>query len=197
LVVSAPSGAGKTTLCREMSHAVTDLQYSISYTTRSPRPGEVDGKDYFFVSETEFLEMVARNEFAEWANVHSNLYGTHAGFLRRTMSQGIDVLLDVDVQGATLLKKRFSDGIFIFVLPPTMEALMERLRDRRSDTPDEIERRFRVAKEEIRNFIDYDYIIINDDIKRAVRDLESIIFAERLKISHTDQDWVRKQFLQS
>lgn len=195
MVVSAPSGAGKTTLCREVSHAVADLQYSISYTTRSPRPGEVNGKDYFFVSEAEFSEMVRRNEFAEWAKVHNNLYGTHAGFLERTLAGGVDVLLDVDVQGAKWLKKRFPDGIFLFVLPPTMEALMERLRDRRSDTPDEIERRFRVAKEEIRNFIDYDYIIINDDIKKAVRDLEAVISAERLKISHMDQDWVRKQFL--
>lgn len=194
LVVSAPSGAGKTTLCREMAHAVSGLQYSISYTTRTPRAGEVNGKDYFFVSEPDFMQMVRQEEFAEWARVHNRLYGTHAGFLKRTMDGGTDVLLDVDVQGAKLLKKRFPEGVFIFVLPPSMETLMERLRDRRSDTPEEIERRFRVAKEEIRNFVDYDYLIINDQIKIAIRDLESIILAERLRMTHADQDWLHKNF---
>ncbi|MEK6683089.1 MAG: guanylate kinase [Nitrospirota bacterium] len=195
LVVSAPSGAGKTTLCREMAHRVSGLQYSISYTTRAPRTGEVNGKDYFFVTEPEFMQRVRQEEFAEWARVHHNLYGTHAGFLKRTMDSGIDLLLDVDVQGAQLLKKRFPEGIFIFVLPPSMEILMERLRDRRSDAPEEIERRFRVAKKEIRNFVDYDYLIINDKIEKATRDLESIVLAERLRMTHADQNWIREQFL--
>ncbi len=194
LVVSAPSGAGKTTLCREIVHAVSGLQYSISYTTRVPRAGEVNGKDYFFVTEAEFMQMVRREEFAEWARVHNNLYGTHAGFLKRTMDGGTDVLLDVDVQGAKLLKTRFPEGVFIFVLPPSMEILMERLRDRRSDTPEEIERRFRVAKKEIQNFVDYDYLVINDKIKEATRDLESVILAERLRMTHADQNWIREQF---
>lgn len=195
LVVSAPSGAGKTTLCREMVHTVTGLRYSISYTTRPPRPGEVHGKDYFFVAEADFMEMVRKDEFAECAKVHNNHYGTHAGFLKRTMDDGMDVLLDVDVQGAQLLKKRFPEGIFIFVLPPAMHTLMERLRDRRSDTPEEINRRLQVARMEIQNFKDYDYIIINDEIKKAVRDLESIILSERLRLIHTDQTWIREQFL--
>ncbi|MBI3609518.1 MAG: guanylate kinase [Nitrospirae bacterium] len=195
IVVSAPSGAGKTTLCHEIAHAVSGLQYSISYTTRPPRSGEVDGRDYFFVMESEFMRMVRQDEFAEWAKVHNNLYGTHAGFLTRMMAGGTDVLLDVDVQGARLLKKRFPEGIFIFILPPSMEILMERLRDRRSDSQDEIERRFRVAREEIQNFKDYDYIIINDEIKKAVRDLEAVVLAERVRITHGDQDWIQKQFL--
>lgn len=195
LVVSAPSGAGKTTLCREMKHTMPGLQYSISYTTRSPRAKEVDGRDYFFITEGEFMRMVEGNEFAEWARVHNHLYGTHAGFLKRTMDGGTDVLLDVDIQGAKILKKRFPDGIFIFVLPPSMGTLMERLRDRRSETAEEIDRRLRVARDEIRNFSDYDYIIINDEIKKAVRDLESIIAAERIRITHTDQNWIREQLL--
>lgn len=178
-----------------MTHTVSGLQYSISYTTRPPRAGEVDGKDYFFVTEAEFMKMVRQEEFAEWAKVHNNLYGTHAGFLKRTMDGGTDVLLDVDIQGAQLLKKRFPDGVFIFVLPPSMKILMERLRDRRSDTPEEIERRFRVAKKEIQNFVDYDYLIINDKIKAAIRDLESVIQAGRLRMTHADQDWIREQFL--
>ncbi|HTN44052.1 MAG TPA: guanylate kinase [Nitrospiria bacterium] len=195
LVVSAPSGAGKTTLCREMAHTMPGLRYSISYTTRSPRANEVDGRDYFFITEPEFMQMVARNEFAEWAKVHNNFYGTQADFLKRTMAGGTDVLLDVDTQGAKLLKKRFPDGVFIFVLPPSMAILMERLRDRQSDTPEEIERRLRVAREEIQNFSDYDYIIINDEIKKAIRDLESVILAERIRITHAEQDWIREQFL--
>jgi len=178
-----------------MAHTVAGLQYSISYTTRAPRAGEIDGKDYFFVTEAEFMKMVRQEEFAEWAKVHNNLYGTHAGFLKRTMEGGTDVLLDVDVQGARLLKKRFPEGIFIFVLPPSMGILMGRLRDRGSDAPEEIERRFRVAKEEIQNFVDYDYLIINDKIKEATRDLESVILAERLRMRHADQNWIREQFL--
>jgi len=177
-----------------MAHRVSGLQYSISYTTRAPRAGEIDGKDYFFVSESDFMQMVGRDEFAEWAKVHNHLYGTHAGFLKRTMDGGTDVLLDVDVQGAKLLKKRFPDGVFIFVLAPSMDILMERLRDRRSDSPEEIDRRFRVAKEEIQNFVDYGYLIINDRIEKAIRDLESIILAERLQMTHADQDWIRENF---
>lgn len=197
VVVSAPSGAGKTTLCREIMHTVPALQYSVSYTTRSPRPGEVHGKDYFFITEVEFLEMARRNELAEWARVHDHFYGTHADFLKRTMDNGIDVLLDVDIQGAKSLKKKFPDGIFIFVLPPSLEILIERLRERRSDAPDEIEKRFRVARDEIQNFVEYDYIIMNSEIKKGARELESIILAERSRIAHTDHDWIHKQFLQS
>ncbi len=138
--------------------------------------------------------MADQEEFAEWARVHNKLYGTHAGFLKRTMDGGTDVLLDVDVQGARLLKKRFPEGIFIFVLPPSLDILMGRLRNRGSDAPAEIDRRFNVAKEEIQNFVDYDYLIINDKIKEAVRDLESIILAERLRMTHADQHWIREQF---
>jgi len=195
LVVSAPSGAGKTTLCQAMVNTVPRLQYSISYTTRPPRAGEIDGKDYFFIAESRFLQMVQKDEFAEWAKVHNNLYGTHAGFLKRTMAGGTDVLLDVDVQGAQLLKKRFPEGIFIFVLPPSMETLMGRLRDRKSDTPEEIDRRLRVARMEIQNYSDYDYIIINDEIKKAARELESIILSERLRLTRLDPNWIRDQFL--
>lgn len=194
-VVSAPSGAGKTTLCREMASVLPGLQYSISYTTRSPRPGEVHGRDYFFVRETEFREMIARKEFAEWAEVHHHLYGTHEGFLRDTMTAGLDVILDVDIQGAKSLKERFHEGIFIFVLPPSMEVLMGRLRGRRSDSPEEIERRLQVAREEIRNFSRYHYLIVNDEIRKAVRDLESIILAERNRVAHADDQWIQERFL--
>ena len=140
--------------------------------------------------------MIRRDEFAEWAKVHNHQYGTHEGFLRRTMAGGTSVLLDVDTQGAESLKKRFPDGIFIFVLPPSMEKLMERLRERRSDNSEEIERRLRVAREEIPKYADYDYIVINDEINKATRDLESIILSERIRLDQTDEDWIKKQFLQ-
>lgn len=140
--------------------------------------------------------MIRRDEFAEWAKVHNHRYGTHEGFLRRTVADGTSVLLDVDTQGAESLKKRFPDGIFIFVLPPSMEKLMERLRERRSDNSEEIERRLRVAREEIPKYADYDYIVINDEINKAIRDLESIILSERIRLDQTDEDWIKKQFLQ-
>ncbi|HEY4485100.1 MAG TPA: guanylate kinase [Nitrospiria bacterium] len=195
LVVSAPSGAGKTTLCRRMAEADSGLQYSISYTTRERRPGETDGKDYFFIRESEFMDRARRNEFAEWAKVHGHLYGTHVGFLNRTLGSGVDVLLDVDTQGARSLKKVYPDGIFIFVLPPSMETLMERLRQRGSDSSEEIERRLRVAREEIRHFVEYDYILINDDIGKAIRELESIILAQRMGIRAVDPEWIRRRYL--
>ena len=194
-VVSAPSGAGKTTLCREMAHTIPNLSYSVSHTTRPPRSGEMDGKDYFFVSKEEFLALIRRNEFAEWAEVHGNLYGTHEGFLHQMMDQGIDVLLDVDDQGAGLLKKRFSEGVFIYILPPSMEALRDRLYERRSDTPEEIERRLVEARREMKNFHQYSYLIINDDFKKASRELESIILAERVRLRPMDSDWIQRDYL--
>lgn len=194
-VVSAPSGAGKTTLCREMAHAIPNLSYSISYTTRPPRSGEIHSKDYFFVSKEEFLALIRRNEFAEWAEVHGNLYGTHEGFLRRMMDQGVDVLLDVDAQGAGLLKKRFSEGVFIYILPPSMEALRDRLYERRSDALEEIERRLAEARREIKNFHQYSYLMINDDFKKASQELKSIILSERLRLRPMDSDWIQRDYL--
>lgn len=194
-VVSAPSGAGKTTLCREMAHAIPNLSYSVSYTTRPPRSGEIHSKDYFFVSKEEFLALIRRNEFAEWAEVHGNLYGTHEGFLRRMMDQGVDVLLDVDAQGAGLLKKRFSEGVFIYILPPSMEALRDRLYERRSDAPEEIERRLAEARREIKNFHQYSYLMINDDFKKASQELKAIILSERLRLRPMDSDWIQRDYL--
>jgi guanylate kinase len=178
-----------------MAHHVPGIAYSVSYTTRSPRPGEVHGKDYFFVSREEFETLIRKNAFAEWAEVHGNLYGTHEGFLLKTMDQGIDVLLDVDAQGATSLKKRFSEGVFIYILPPSMESLRERLYERRSDSPEEIERRLAQARREIANFHFYSYLVVNDDFKKASRELESIILSERVRRRPMDADWIKDDFL--
>src|SRR6185369_15157282 len=134
-VISAPSGAGKTTLCKEIIDIFPNLRHSVSYTTRTPRTGEVHGRDYFFVGQEEFSRMVAAGEFAEWAEVHGNSYGTSLQTLQEARAAGIDLILDIDCQGARTLKSRFDGGVYIFILPPSMEELRRRLTGRSSDTP--------------------------------------------------------------
>jgi guanylate kinase len=183
-VVSAPSGAGKTTLCREIRLRLPDLAYSVSVTTRAPRPGEVDGTDFRFVREPEFRAMLARSEFAEWATVHGNLYGTRARALEDALEAGRDVLLDIDTQGAAQLRARYTaaDAVLIFVVAPSVKELEQRLRERRSDEDADITRRLRRAREEIALWRQYDYLIVNRDLKEALDQLESIILAERCRV---------------
>lgn len=178
-IISAPSGAGKSTLCRELLDIFPELRHSVSFTTRSPRSGELEGRDYHFVSREEFLRMVAASEFAEWAEVHGNLYGTSLNTLRRSREEGIDLILDIDCQGAALLKEKQVAGVNIFILPPSFRELRLRLEGRGSDPPDVIERRLINAEDEIRQAGWYDYIIVNDVFSRAVEDLKSIVIAER------------------
>lgn len=181
LVVSAPSGAGKTTLCREVRSVVPDLAYSVSYTTRAPRRGEMEGVDFHFVSEALFREMMARNEFAEWAVVHGNLYGTSARTLEQALGAGRDILLDIDTQGARQLQSRYPEAVLIFVVAPSIKELDQRLRERRSDAPQDISRRLARAREEIASWREYDYLIVNRDLKEAVEQLAHIIHAERAR----------------
>lgn len=183
VVVSAPSGAGKTTLCREVRKVAKGLAYSTSYTTRPPRPGEVDGVDFHFVGEMVFRAMVEGGEFAEWAVVHGNLYGTSARTLEGTQERGEDLLLDIDTQGARQLRKRHPEGCYVFVVAPSMEELEARLRERRSDAPEEIARRMARAREEIASWREYDYLIVNRRLDEAVRQLGCIIEAERGRTS--------------
>ncbi len=182
-VVSAPSGAGKTTLCREIRLRLPDLAYSISVTTRPPRPGEIDGADFRFVVAPEFRAMLARGEFAEWATVHGNLYGTRARALEDALATGRDVLLDIDTQGAAQLRARYPDAVLIFILAPSVKELEQRLRERRSDMDADIERRLVRAREEIALWRQYDYLIVNRDVKEAMEQLESIILAERCRVA--------------
>lgn len=196
-VVSAPSGTGKTSLCREMTIKLPNLTHSVSYTTRSPRANEVDGREYFFVNETRFREMIERNEFAEWAEVHGNLYGTHNGHLLDIMNRGEDILLDIDSQGAIQMKKRFKDGVFIYILPPSFEVLKSRLTDRGSESTEEIRKRLKKAKEEIWNYREYYYIVVNDDFKKALNDLKSIIIAERIKMRRMNLSWIEENFIKN
>ena len=171
-VVSAPSGAGKTTLCREMRLRLPELAYSVSYTTRAPRPGEVDGTDFHFVSEPRFRAMLDAGEFAEWAKVHTHLYGTPAPALEAALRSGYDVLLDIDTQGAAQLRARYPEAVLVFIVAPSLAELEQRLRERRSD-PDT----------EIALWKEYDYLIVNRDVKEAIEQLASVIQAERCRIS--------------
>ena len=180
-VISAPSGAGKTTLCKEIIDIFPNLRHSVSYTTRTPRPGEVHGRDYFFVGQDEFSRMVAAGEFAEWAEVHGNLYGTSLSTLKQCRSQGIDLILDIDCQGAQQLKGRFDGGVYIFILPPSIAELRRRLDGRSSDTEEVIERRINNAAAEIREARWYDYIIVNDKFSEAVEQLKSVLLAEQCR----------------
>ncbi len=195
-VVSAPSGAGKTTLCRELMKSVSNLQHSISYTTREPRPGEVDGKDYFFVGQDQFQAMVENNEFLEWAEVHGHLYGTSRRHLADTLNEGADIILDIDSQGAMQLKKRKEvEGVYIYILPPSFEALKARLMERRSETEEQIEQRLKKAREEIWSYREYYYLIVNDDMERAKKELQAIVLAERIKMKRMNLSWIEETFI--
>jgi guanylate kinase len=187
-VVSAPSGAGKTTLCREARLRLPDLTYSVSYTTRPPRPGEIEGTDFVFVTEPQFRALQARGEFAEWATVHGNLYGTRAGVLEQALHEGLDVLLDIDTQGAAQLRARYAHAVLLFIVAPSMGALAQRLRERRSDPESEIARRLARAREEVKLWRNYDYLVVNRDLKEAADHLTAIITAERCRTARLTLD---------
>ena len=182
-VISAPSGAGKTTLCKEVIDIFPNLRHSVSFTTRPARPGEVHGRDYFFISADEFKRMVAAEEFAEWAKVHGNYYGTALKTLEEFRTCGVDVILDIDCQGAHQLKKRYHGAVYLFVLPPSYQELRRRLDCRSSDAPEVIARRIEAAADEIKESRWYDYIIVNDIFSKAVEELKSVLMAEQCKTS--------------
>lgn len=193
-IVSAPSGAGKTTLCRRLCETMQGIEHSVSFTTRKPRPGEVNDRDYTFVSEREFKEMAEEGAFAEWAEVHGSLYGTSKKRLEEALLKGTDVILDIDVQGARTMKGAVKGGIYVFIFPPSMEALMERLRGRMSDSPEDIGERLKTAVVEMREYSRYDYVIVNDILEEALLKLQAIVLARRSYASSVDPAWVEKNF---
>ena len=193
-VVSAPSGAGKTSLCRAITDTLENLTHSISYTTRKPRNGEIDGRDYHFVSQDRFQSMIHAGDFAEWAEVHSNLYGTSRRMLDDMISKGIDIILDIDTQGAKQIKRNFNSAVFIFIMPPSLDILEERLRNRKSDREDEIKKRMSRARDEIKDYALYDYIVVNRDFERALTELRSVVIAERCRIQRADTQWIEGMF---
>lgn len=194
-IVSAPSGAGKTTLCKQIVTSIAGVWHSISATTRKSRPGEEHGREYFFIEEQSFHDMVRRDEFLEYAHVYGHWYGTPQGPLMDKIEQGVDVLLEIDVQGALQIKKRFVDAVSIFILPPSMDILRARLQRRASDSQEEILRRLRKVKDEVRCAREYSYIVQNDDLARSLRELQSIFQAERLKTKRMDMQWLERSFL--
>ncbi len=193
-IVSAPSGAGKTTLCRRLTEVVPRIVHSISYTTRQAREGEVEGRAYFFVDEERFMRMVAGGDFLEWAEVHGNLYGTSRVKLFEMIEGGIDVILDIDIQGAAQVRQKGIDATFIFVLPPSLEILEKRLISRKTDSEKVILRRLKKAKEEIGDYMLYDYVIVNDSLDVALNELGSVVLSKRLHISRVDHEWIKETF---
>jgi len=182
LVISAPSGAGKTTLSRKLFETFPSLRPSISCTTRSPRPNERDGVDYFFVDDAKFDDLVEKGAFVEWANVHGRRYGTKRATIDEARAAGIDILLDIDCQGAAILKRQDLEAIFIFILPPSLEELENRLRKRATDSEESIRLRLHNARQEMASADWYDYIVINDDFDQAVAELCAIITAEHCRV---------------
>lgn len=190
VVVSAPSGAGKTSLCEWAVTAVPNLVHSVSHTTRAPRPHEANGRDYHFMDEPTFRSMAARGEFAEWAEVHGHLYGTARPVLEVYFAAGQDVILDIDTQGAAILRESHPAGVFVFVVPPSWEVLGRRLRQRRSDSEEDIQRRLARGREELRHYAEYQYVIVNDDFARAAEELKAVIVAERRRSTRVDMGFL-------
>ena len=181
-VVSAPSGAGKTTLVERLVEQTPNLKMSRSYTSRATRQGETDGVDYNFVTRERFEAMVAASEFLEWADVVGNLYGTSAADTERALESGSDVVLVIDVQGARQVRRRAAETTAIFVMPPSFDVLEQRLRGRSKDSEEAIQRRLRVARQEVAAFAEYDFLVINDELAAAVDRLRSIVLAERARL---------------
>jgi guanylate kinase len=180
MVVSAPSGTGKTSICREFLKLCPDIRFSVSSTTRPPRPGEKNGVDYYFISEAAFREQIKAGAFAEWAENYGYYYGTAKEIMQNLLGAGCDVLLDIEPVGAKALRKNYPGGVFVFVLPPSQEALKHRL-NRRGEIPEAMQIRLGKAMDEIREIVWYDYIIINQDLQDAVDCLRSIYIAEKCR----------------
>jgi len=179
-IITGPSGVGKSTIIKLLLNSLPDVHFSVSYTTRPPRPNEENGVDYYFVSQDEFESMIKKDKFIEWAEVHGFLYGTSYSEIEKAFTEGKDLILDVDIQGAGAIKRKITDAVTVFVLPPSWEALKERL-SLRENNKEVVEKRLKRAKEELKEWKNFDYVIINDNLKRAVTELSSIILAERSK----------------
>ncbi len=180
-VLSAPSGAGKSTLRERLIQNIRDLTFSISYTTRSPRAGEVDGQDYFFLDNPTFDRMLAEGGFVEWVEVYGKRYGTGRKWIQERLDAGVDILLDIETVGAKNVREEIPDAVMIFLLPPDAEALSRRLRGRGKDSEEQIQMRLRYARHEMSEFGHYDYLVVNGDLETAYRQMESIILATRCR----------------
>lgn len=180
-ILSGPSGVGKGTVRKRLFEKATDLQYSISMTTREKRPGEVDGVDYFYKTTQEFEELIEQNELLEYAKYVNNYYGTPRKYVEETIEKGLDVFLEIEVQGAMQVKKNFPKGVFIFLFPPSLEELKDRIVNRGTETEELVLNRLKEARNEIEMMDYYDYVVVNDDVDHAVERIEAIIMSEHLK----------------
>ena len=180
-VVSGASGTGKTTLCRSMLRIFPNLRFSVSHTTRPQRPGDENGRDYFFISSEEFQKMIDQGDFAEWAEIYGHRYGTSKRMLEEALARGQDLILDVDGQGARQLRQKGLPGTFIFILPPSLAELRRRLNKRKTEGKEALEERLRKARDEIGEARWYDFLILNDELKRAQQQLQAIILAEHCR----------------
>ena len=185
LVLSGPSGAGKGTICNKLREKRNDLSYSVSATTRAPRNGEVDGKDYFFITIDHFKEMIENDEMLEYAEIYGNYYGTPKPYVMNILEQGKDVVLEIDPQGALQIKKRFPDAVFVFIVPPSLDELTKRMYKRGTDSEEVIKRRLSSATSELEYASKYDYIIVNDEVEKATNKVSNIIDAERNRAVRT------------
>ncbi|MGM0369164.1 MAG: guanylate kinase [Bacillota bacterium] len=182
IILSGPSAVGKGTILAQLMDNYDDIHYSVSATTREARSGEENGIDYYFMSEKNFKSLVEDDQFLEWAKVHDNYYGTPKKYVEETLDQGEDVILEIDIQGAAQIKNKYPEGIFIFLLPPSLEELKARIHQRGTETEEAIKTRLKNAEKEMSKVKDYDYAIVNDKIKTAVNKVKSVIIAERCKI---------------
>ena len=192
LVVSGPSGAGKGTICKALLNKNDQIKLSVSATTRKPRNGEVHGVNYFFIEKEEFTKMIENGEFLEYAQIYDNFYGTPKAAIIECLENGQDVILEIEMQGARQIKEVYPEGVFIFVLPPSLEELKSRIVGRGTETQEEIEKRFSCAFEEINQIVNYDYFIVNEDIEKSVSDVEAIICAEKNKATRYKNNIIDK-----
>ena len=192
LVVSGPSGAGKGTICKALLNKNDQIKLSVSATTRKPRNGEVHGVNYFFIEKEEFTKMIENGEFLEYAQIYDNFYGTPKAAIIECLEKGQDVILEIEMQGARQIKEVYPEGVFKFVLPPSLEELKSRIVGRGTDTQEEIEKRFSCAFEEINQIVNYDYFIVNEDIEKSVSDVEAIICAEKNKVTRYKNNIIDK-----
>jgi guanylate kinase len=183
IVVSAPSGTGKSSICRKMLAACPSIKFSVSYTSRPPRPREVNGKDYYFISREDFRKRIKRGEFIEWVDNYGHFYGTPWKTMDKCFQKGKDLLLDVEPRGAKKIKRKFKGGVFVFVLPPSRKELLKRLKKRGHESEPIIQARLAQAERELKEISWYDYIIFNKDLEKAVDQLRSIYIAEKCKMS--------------
>lgn len=189
MVISGPSGTGKGTLVKHLLNRNNKIQLSVSATTRNPRPGEVDGVNYFFLDNPDFEEKLSQGEFLEYAEVYGNYYGTPKEFVEEKLSSGQNVLLEIDIVGALQIREKFEEAVFLFILPPSLEELERRIKKRGTETPEQMAKRMDSALKEIEELERYDYVVLNDEIEKATKLIESIVEAEIASVERSQSYW--------